>query len=127
MGVTAFNRYRRRLAEQQAGVASAAPALPRPPIEGRGSGKGAWVEYAKSLGKSDDELDGLTRDEIAALFPEGDDDASTEQGEQHEGSEPVVQPGNESTATDDPDAVVDENHPADESAAGEDESDPESD
>lgn len=40
--------------------------------QGGNATKAAWVEYALAHGKTEEELDGLKRDEIAALFPAGE-------------------------------------------------------
>ena len=40
----------------------------RPALSGKGSGIEAWVTYALAQGKTDAEVDGLSRDQIAALF-----------------------------------------------------------
>jgi len=39
----------------------------RPPLTGRGSGKESWTAFATSNGYAESDLDGLTRDQIAAL------------------------------------------------------------
>lgn len=41
----------------------------QPPISGPGSGKAAWVEYARSISDIDDEvLDSITREDILAML-----------------------------------------------------------
>lgn len=42
--------------------------VPEPPKAGPGSGREAWVKYARARGLTDDDLDGLSRDEIIDLF-----------------------------------------------------------
>ena len=59
------------LAEAEAAVPAAAEAdeaEEAPPANGRGSSIEAWVRYALTHGRTEQDLDGLTRDEIVALF-----------------------------------------------------------
>ena len=44
------------------------PEAERPPLSGKGSGIEAWVAYALAQGKPEAKLDGLSRDQLAALF-----------------------------------------------------------
>lgn len=42
--------------------------VPKPPTSGKGSGKEAWVAYAKSLGHTDEQLEDLTYEQLVAMF-----------------------------------------------------------
>lgn len=55
-------------ADEQAKLVAAASTVEQPPRTGAGSSLEAWQAFARANGKTDSELDGLGRDEIAALF-----------------------------------------------------------
>jgi hypothetical protein len=40
----------------------------KPPTTGKGSGKDAWITYAKSLGHTDEQLEGLSYEQLVAMF-----------------------------------------------------------
>lgn len=71
---------------------------------GKNASRDDWEEYALANGKTADELDGLKRDEIVALFPD-DDDADNAQPTPEDAAEAAYEAGEAMTAPDAPAAV----------------------